>query len=343
VAELTCALGPDTAGTLITAFLEEESERVEAAVYDVSRDFAWCFARAADRGAAVRLLLDPSTPGVPETVAEIGGHERIDVRTLRRTAHLEGHWKVLTCGEDGIALGTGNLTGHEAPRDSRHRLPPPRSAARPGTREWWILARGLPAIVTSARARIGLAWARASTPMALSRDAIPEKPPLYGVPRPLVPPLTLDVDPAALDTAYTGAALRAMAGEMLGGASRRALLTVPYVNASAPEVGGLLHLLDGLRGVDTRILLGSPGALSDAEAMVRMGIEVRVMNRQRCTLGHAKGIIVDGSVLVMSADFSHAGLSTHLQAGMRIDVPAAADYFADCVERDWETADEAGG
>ena len=57
-----------------------------------------------------------------------------------------------------------------------------------------------------------------------------------------------------------------------------------------------------------------------------------------CTTGHCKGTVVDSSALVMSSNGSAAGLGTSIEGGLRVDDRAAADYFAEAFERDWQVS-----
>ena len=63
------------------------------------------------------------------------------------------------------------------------------------------------------------------------------------------------------------------------------------------------------------------------------------MDPIRCTTGHAKGMVVDSSALVTSSNWSAAGLGASIECGVRIDHPAAADYFAAAFERDWQVSE----
>jgi len=336
VAELTCALGPDTAGTLLSEFIEGEAQRIDAAVFEVGRYYGPCFLSAVQRGASVRLLLDGHGAANPWAIAQLRRSRGVELGTLH-LGRREAHWKVLTAGAGGIAIGSGNLIKYDAPRDASGRLPPPQDEAQAGTREWWVLARGVPEVVTTARARIDAAWRLASPAMAIAGEG-ESKVPEVNAPHPVVAPLRLELDPAALDSAHTGAGLRTIVETMVTQAQRRALITVPYVHVTAPPVQAVLLRLADLRGVDVRILIGRVPNPGEIAGIVTLGLKARVMDAHRSTTGHAKGVVADDSVLVMSANFSNAGLTTNLEAGMRIHSDAAADYYADCFDRDWEVA-----
>src|SRR4030081_1698166 len=53
VPELTCALGPDSAGAVLTAALTRVTASIDAAVYEVGPSYRWAFVDAARRGTRV--------------------------------------------------------------------------------------------------------------------------------------------------------------------------------------------------------------------------------------------------------------------------------------------------
>jgi phosphatidylserine/phosphatidylglycerophosphate/cardiolipin synthase-like enzyme len=69
-----------------------------------------------------------------------------------------------------------------------------------------------------------------------------------------------------------------------------------------------------------------------------LGVEVRFMNPLRSTVGHAKGLVADGAVVVSSANWSGPGLGASFEAALDIDDQRAAEYFAGAWARDWTTA-----
>ena len=132
---LTCALGPDSAGTLLTAMLRDARSSIDAAVYEVGPSYAWVLAEAARQGVRVRLLLDDHpSDGNASTALDLirGGGE---CRVLGGGGP-SAHWKLLVVDGAKVAVGTGNLVWRDAPRDRRGGVPP-HAGALHGTREWW--------------------------------------------------------------------------------------------------------------------------------------------------------------------------------------------------------------
>jgi hypothetical protein len=52
-------------------------------------------------------------------------------------------------------------------------------------------------------------------------------------------------------------------------------------------------------------------------------------------------MVVDHTTLVMSSNWSAAGLGASVETALSIDNVAATAYFADAFERDWAVADPA--
>ena len=331
---------------MLHRFIEASSSRLDVAVYEAGPSYGWMFPRAVERGARVRLLLDGhggANRGCLEELHEAAGRGVVVPCRVRRHDGLrEAHWKLLVADSDRLAVGTGNLIERDAPADRHGRLPP-EAAPLAGTREWWAFVDGAPTLAASARARITAAWREASPPPPVwAVEQAPEVPPI-GAPSPSVAPLEVDVSPRRLQLATDARAVRTAIESLLEPPSRRCLLTVPYIHTWAHEVRPLLQRCMELRlaGADVRVLLGAPPADGDAATLRDRGLPARVMDPERCTTGHAKGLVVDGITLLMSSNWSAAGLGASLEAGLRIDNAAATAYFAEAFERDWEVADPA--
>lgn len=335
---LTCALGPDCAGTLIARFLENADDRLDAAAYEVGPAYRWTFALAARRGAAVRVLLDAhagdGNAATAKAVAAGGG----SCRVLSRDAGL-GHWKLLVADSDRVAVGTGNLIWRDAPRDTHGRVPPDSSPLR-GTREWWTFVSDAPALAAEGRRQFDRAWdVGRLPPAAWAADA--ERPPIeVRAPAVEVAPMNLQVTSRQLGLTVGGAQIAERLGVLIAAARRRVLVTAPYIHACSPAVRPLLVRMVAAqcRGVDVRILLGADPAPHDSVALGATTLPVAVMDPLRSTRGHAKGAVIDGTAFVGSANWSAAGFGANWEAALGITHASAADYYARALLRDWEVA-----
>jgi phosphatidylserine/phosphatidylglycerophosphate/cardiolipin synthase-like enzyme len=244
---------------------------------------------------------------------------------------VEGHWKLLLVDGATVAVGSGNLIHRDAP-----------SPGQAGTREWWATVSGSAALVAAARRAVDAGWRAAVAPPAAWRRAVAVAPgvPPVGVPRPAAAPLRVDVDEARLRLVVGGAEVAALLGVLVGAASRRLLVTVPYVHMRVASVGTLVAglALAARRGVEVRLLLGGVPPAGDASLLRATPLSVRVMDPARSTTGHAKGLVADGTVVLGSANWSGAGLGGNREAALVVDDGRAAGWFAAALERDWRVS-----
>ncbi len=335
---LTCALGPDAAGSVLMRLLRDARRSIDAAMYEVGPSYAWALARAAERGVRVRLVLDAhSSDGNSATALDLvaaGG----DCRVAGVGADA-AHGKLLIV-DATVAVGTGNLIWRDAPRDRRLRMPP---AAVPlaGTREWWATASGSQRLRVSAAEAFEAHWSAATAPPAPAVWAAAPGPgaPIVGTPKPQVAPATACLPSRRLHLVTGGADVARAFRSMVARASRRVLVTVPYAHAAAGPVRDLLDrmIAASSRGAACGLLLGGVPATADAQLLAALPFPVRRMDPARSTSGHAKGVVADGSALVSSANWSGAGLGGNWEIALRIDAPAAAAYYAAAWRRDWQT------
>jgi phosphatidylserine/phosphatidylglycerophosphate/cardiolipin synthase-like enzyme len=338
----TCALGPDAAGTVLMRLLRGARRSIDAAMYEVGPSYRWALVRAAERGLPIRLVLDAHiSDGNAATARELaaaGGRCRV-----AGVGPDAAHGKLLIV-DSTVAVGTGNLIWRDAPRDPRLLLPP-QGAPLAGTREWWVTAARAGRLRSAALEAFDAHWAMATAPpatwaAATQPGASHPTVPAIGAPSPQVPPQVLCAQSRRLGLVIGGAAVGQELGNMVAAARRRLLVTVPYARPEALPVRGVF---DGMarasaRGVACALLIGGVPDLTDARQLASLPFPVRRMDPARSTSGHAKGMVADGVVLVSSANWSTAGLGGNWEAGLRIDHPAAAAYYAAAWRRDWETS-----
>lgn len=322
---------------MLSKLLRDARQHIDAAIYEVGPSYRWELIRAAKRGVRVRLVLDAhQSDGNAATARDLnaaGGTCRVAGGSADRA-----HGKLLLC-DGAAAVGTGNLIWRDAPRD-RHLRFPPVAAPLAGTREWWVIADGSMTLARAAKNAFEEHWSSATSPPPDWSGAGEATAPRAGIPLPQVPPLSVSVGSGRLNLVTGGRSVATALQEMVAAARRRVLVTVPYVHPAAPPVRDLLALMTGVaaRGVDCRLLLGTPPAAGDQKALGGIPFPIRVMDPSRSTSGHAKGAVADGTVLVSSANWSAAGLGGNWEAALHIRHAAAASYYAAAWRRDWETA-----
>jgi phosphatidylserine/phosphatidylglycerophosphate/cardiolipin synthase-like enzyme len=333
---LTCALGPDAAGTVLMRALRDARHSVDAAIYEVGPSYRWALVRAAARGVAVRLVLDAHrSDGNAATARElIASGAECRVAGVGADA---AHGKLLIV-DSSVAVGTGNLIWRDAPRDRHLRLPP-RGDPLAGTREWWVMATGSKELRRAAADAFDAHWVTATAPPDAWTAAPQQRAPDVGTPMPQVRPRARCISSQRLDLVVGGSSVGAALARMAAGARRRILVTVPYVRPASAQVGALLDLMVAAasRGVGCGLLLGGMPEAADAGPLAALPFGVRSMDPVRSTSGHAKGMVADGSVLVSSANWSEAGLGGNWEVALRVQHPGAAEYYAAAWRRDWAT------
>ena len=334
VASLTCALGPDSAGTVLSDLLRRAQHSIDCAMYEVGPSYSWLFSSAARRGCRVRLVLDDHAgDGNSDTVARLA-EAGAGCRVLG-SGRAVFHPKLIVVDGETVAAGTGNLVWRDAPRGHGWRLPPDAPPLK-GTREWWIVIRDSPRLARRAALLLDTAWQLAAPPPKAWRTALPEREPArVGTPLPQVAPLVTRVAGRRLSLGFGRTEVRALELAAVSAARRRVLVTVPYVRSSW-EVRCMVEALAAARrrGVRTALLLGAP-AEARGRPLRATGVETRVMDPARSTRGHAKGIVADDTAVVASANWSGAGLGANWEAALQTRSARAADYFAAAWERDW--------
>jgi cardiolipin synthase len=335
----TCALGPDSAGTVLMRLLRGARHTIDAAVYEVGPSYRWALIRAAERGVRVRLVLDAhvsdGNAATAHGLSAAGGACRV-----AGVGAQSSHGKLLVV-DSTVAVGTGNLIWRDAPRDRHLRLPP---AATPlaGTREWWVTAARSRHLHRTALEAFDSHWTQATAPPpwwtaqpALDHPAIPA----IGTPTPQVGPRVVCAPRRRIGLAIGGTPIGATLGTMIGTARRRVLVTVPYARPEVPAVRDLLERMAHARsrGVACALLIGGMPDPRDVVHLAALEFPVRRMDPARSTSGHAKGMVADGAVIVSSANWSEAGLGGNWEVAMRVEHPAAAAYYAAAWRRDWET------
>jgi phosphatidylserine/phosphatidylglycerophosphate/cardiolipin synthase-like enzyme len=337
VTVLTCALGPDSAGTVLMRELRGARHTIDAAIYEVGPSYRWALVRAAERGVAIRLVLDAhrSDGNAATARALIAAGAECRVAGVGADA---AHGKLLIV-DSTVAVGTGNLIWRDAPRDRHLRLPP-RGDPLAGTREWWVTATGSRQFHRAAADAFASHWVAATAPPESWATEPEAAAPGIGTPKTQVAPKAFCVTSRRMRLVIGGAAVHDVLAAALSAARRRILVTVPYARPAAAPVAALLDLMAraSSRGVACGLLLGGIPDPGDAGLLAALPFAVRRMDPARSTAGHAKGLVADGSVVVSSANWSDAGLGGNWEAAVHVDHPAAAAYYAAAWRRDWETA-----
>lgn len=316
--------------------LRDARHTVDAAIYEVGPSYRWALVRAAERGVAVRLVLDAHRSDGNSATARALIAAGAECRVAGVGADA-AHGKLLIV-DSTVAVGTGNLIWRDAPRDRHLRLPP-RGDPLAGTREWWVMATGSRQLRRAEAKAFSSHWTSATPPPPSWSVAPQVGAPGIGSPRTQVAPRSFCIASRQLNLVIGGLAVSDALAAALSGAQRRILVTVPYARPAAVPVSALFGLMTAAsaRSVACALLLGGIPDPRDAALLAALPFAVRRMDPSRSTSGHAKGVVADGTVIVASANWSNAGLGGNWEAALHIDHAGAAAYYAAAWRRDWET------
>ena len=138
-------------------------------------------------------------------------------------------------------------------------------------------------------------------------------------------------------------------------AKRSIYIEQQYIRTNQPLIKKLLESIDAARDkhpdLDVRVILARPfgggdsfkKSIDEMLALQQYGLKpsehVRILNPEHFVHCHNKLIVVDGkSVLLSSQNWSDSAVGKNREAGVIVDYPDLARYFADIFENDWETA-----
>jgi phosphatidylserine/phosphatidylglycerophosphate/cardiolipin synthase-like enzyme len=138
-------------------------------------------------------------------------------------------------------------------------------------------------------------------------------------------------------------------------ASTSILIQQQYIRAKEPTVRPLLEAIsDAMKrnpALEVKIILGKLFEAADYDKELanlqilkddfglNLGEHIRYIDEKRFVHCHNKTVIVDQqSVLVSSQNWSRTGIGTNREAGVLLESPEIAEYFATIIETDWTTS-----
>ncbi|SNR37304.1 phospholipase D-like domain-containing protein [Halorubrum vacuolatum] len=330
-AELTPFVLPDSPERSIRP-IETASERVLVAGYTLSSErVVEALIEAADRGVTVRVLIE-GTPvgGFSErgaTAADRLDAAGVEVRVLdgepdRFRFH---HAKYAVADDEAIVL-TENW--EESGTDGR------------SNRGWGVtvteprVADELAALFAhDAAAHDAQPWEafRANTTFHESGVANGTYPTRFDPPNPSAADVTLLTAPGNADDELVA---------RIDAAEDRALAIVPRTGGADERIVAALRRA-AERGVETHLLLS--GAWYDerenrelADELAEEPIEVAIADpRGRFDTVHAKGVVVDETVVVGSLNYNEVARTENREVLLAIDDPEVADFYARVFAADW--------
>jgi phosphatidylserine/phosphatidylglycerophosphate/cardiolipin synthase-like enzyme len=329
VTAVTLSVDPRDNGALLAAAVADASTTLDVASYAVSPDHAGQLVAAHRHGVNVRLLLSDRSELIGATRARLHGSGVV----MRAMSFPEPHAKLLLVDGARLLVGSGNLTDANAPPDP----------AGAGSRDWWAAVEGDPDLCIQAGAAFNAMWnlppveTRVRTPASKKGRGSAD---VVRVPALHLRPTRVEI-PGGAAVLHVGAPAGTTWIDFVSSARTRLRITFPYVSPRGG--GGRLEAAvcaAARGGVPVRLLLGRRDGIARAMAarLRAAGVELRAMDPLRTTVGHAKGMVVDGSVLLGSANWSGHGLGPESwEALLLVRDAAAAAAMAAVFDSDWES------
>ena len=132
--------------------------------------------------------------------------------------------------------------------------------------------------------------------------------------------------------------------DFLRSAKKSIYIEQQYIRSTQTEIVVLLEAIKGARQqnskLDVRIILGKLFSVDTLRAQfgLRLGDHIRYIDVNRFVHCHNKLVIVDETaVLVSSQNWSSSAVSKNREAGLVIDYPQLAKYYAGIFESNWKT------
>jgi phosphatidylserine/phosphatidylglycerophosphate/cardiolipin synthase-like enzyme len=138
----------------------------------------------------------------------------------------------------------------------------------------------------------------------------------------------------------------------LASATRSVFIEQQYIRSAQPEIKKLLNSIrsarEGNPDLDIRIVLALPYSAGDAAEIAsiqglgdfgfEMGKHVRFLNPKYFVHCHNKLIVVDeNAVLISSQNWSDSAVTKNREAGVLLNCPEIAEYYASIFKGDWDT------
>lgn len=355
VTKVQAGVSPDCSYRLVKAALEAARESILLYIYNASADHLLDLLReAGGRSVKIQVMYD---------VTDTRGNERqklADLGVELKEAPSSGGRKVFTvCHQkfaviDGaiLLLGSANWAGTSIPKIT---LP---GRFKKGNREWLVRIDDL-ALASWFRELFQADWdiPKMETPhgLVLEPDLRPDS--AY-VPNLLadLPECVFDILAVDLPTPVKVTPLISPLNyyeqvlNLILNARRSVDIEQQYILAGGPKTEGLLQALELRRSeIEIRIIV-SPAFRKEGDKdnweLSKDSLDafhlkdcLRAMNLNYYTHLHNKGLIIDREkVVVSSTNWSENSIARAREAGVLIDSPVVAGFFAGVFDYDWSTA-----
>jgi phosphatidylserine/phosphatidylglycerophosphate/cardiolipin synthase-like enzyme len=348
VRRMRVAVSPDCSFRLVRDALVAARETVDLYIYNVSADHLVALLRdASGRGIRVRIMYD---------VTDTRGDERQKLRGLgvelkeapssgRRQVFTVCHQKFAVIDRSILLLGSANWAGTSIPEVT---VP---GKFKKGNREWLIRIDDL-AVAEWFAGLFRADWDIPALPAPPGALAEPAAAALAGLATPAaavtVPGEVFDIEAPDLGPGVRVTPILSpdnyfrLTRELIRSAQTSIDIEQQYILAGGPKTRGLLEeLADRAGHVRIRILVSPAFPESwtkSVETLEAAGLldRLRAINLASFTHLHNKGVLVDRkAVIVSSTNWSENSITRAREAGVLVESPAVAGYYARVVDVDW--------
>jgi phosphatidylserine/phosphatidylglycerophosphate/cardiolipin synthase-like enzyme len=354
--EIVAAVSPDSSYRLVKSAIEAAADSVDLYIYNVSADYLVALLEGClSRGVALRLMYDTH---------DTRGDEEEKIRSLVgaeiRTAPSSGRRRVFTvCHQkfaiiDGVTLliGSANWATSSIPRVEAS------GGFKKGNREWLLLIRS-PQLAERFGTLFQADWdiPELPAPDTLLQEDLVESAPVH-IPALLANPPDEVFDLAAFESGPSVAITPIVSPQnyvdivlgLIEQAQESIDIQQQYIVGGVGSTERLLQALAAKKAdVAIRVIVSPAfrkvGAKDSWEKSFDtldaygLASTLRAMNLRFYTHCHNKGVIVDRrAVVVSSTNWSDNSIDRAREAGVVVDSPDVAGYFASVFDFDWSIA-----
>lgn len=357
VTQIQAGVSPDCTYRLVKAAIEAAQREICLYIYNASADHLLDLLRAAKiRGVRIRLMYDVSDTRGDEAqkLAALGVELQVAPSSGGRRVFTVCHQKFAVIDEAILLLGSANWAGTSIPLVTTPGL------FKKGNREWVVRIDHAP-VAQWFKALFVADWEIPALPISAAMvspvEALPVELFLPRLPG-RVPDQIFDIkqvqlaQPARVTPIISPNNYFDLARQLIISAQQSIDIEQQYILAARgrSKIEGLLKALAQRKSEVTIRIIVSPayrkvGAMDNWElsqatlAAYNLQDCLRAMNLTYYTHLHNKGLIVDRQkVVVSSTNWSENSITRAREAGVLIEAPEVAGYFAEVFDFDWRVA-----
>jgi phosphatidylserine/phosphatidylglycerophosphate/cardiolipin synthase-like enzyme len=347
------AVSPDSSYRLVRDALARAEHDLLLYIYNVTAEHMLDLLRdCVARGVSVRIMYDTHDTRGDEK-AKLESLEGVELKTApstgARNVFTVCHQKFAVIDDAIVLVGSANWAKSSIP------LITEAGRFKKGNREW-LLVLDSPDVAGRFKELFEADWNIPDSPLVGGIEEL-ERGPAEPVAAPVaadVPVRVFDLQefPAAAPVKITPilspqnyfAAVR----ELIESATESIVVEQQYILEGGPRTKGLLEALAARASeVDVRIIVSSAFRREGAEDSWELSVaslaahgldsKLKSLNLKYYTHCHNKGLVVDRrAAVVSSTNWSENSVDRAREAGVIIESPAVAGYFADVFDWDWE-------